>query len=313
MKLLLTDSDRFPFDDEDRRAIADAGHELVELAGHDPDDLAAAAAGAAAVFVYYAKLPVEQVARLDGCRVLARCGTGYDNIDVAAARAREIEVVYVPDYGIDDVSDHTLALLLCVARKVALSDRAVRSGAWPSYADLGRMQRLRGSVLGLLGYGRIARAVATRARALGTRVIAHDPFVTDADVDLVERDDLFRQAHLVSVHTPLTAETRGSVGERELALMRSGSILVNTSRGPIVDGAALAAALRSGRLAGAGIDVFETQPLPEDHPLRACETAVLTPHSAAYTEEALAEVRKRPLADVLRILRGETPLDPVPA
>ncbi|MBA2294328.1 MAG: C-terminal binding protein, partial [Actinobacteria bacterium] len=126
MKLLLTDSDRFPFDDEDRRVIADAGHELVELPGHDPDDVAVGAAGAAAVFVYYAKLPAEQIGRLESCRVLARCGTGYDNIDVAAARARDIEVVYVPDYGTDDVSDHALALLLGVARKVALSDRAVR-------------------------------------------------------------------------------------------------------------------------------------------------------------------------------------------
>ena len=313
MKLLLTDSDRFPFDEEDRRAIADAGHELVELPGHEPDEVAVAAASAAAVFVYHAKLSAEQVARLDGCRVLARCGTGYDNIDVPAARGRGIEVVYVPDYGVDDVSDHALALLLAVARKVALSDRAVRAGAWPAYADLGPMRRLRGSVLGLLGYGRIARALTGKALALGMRVIAHDPFVSEADVELVGRDVLFREAHVVSVHVPLSEETRGSVGERELALMQPGSILVNTSRGPVVDGTALARALRAGRLAGAGLDVFEAQPLPDGHLLRECETAVLTPHSAAYTEESLAEVRKRSLADVLRVLRGESPLDPVPA
>ena len=172
------------------------------------------------------------------------------------------------------------------------------------------MHRLRGRTLGLLGYGRIARGLAGKARALGLDVIAHDPYVAEATATKAE---LFRTSDFVSVHVPLTAETRHAVGEAELALMKPGAILVNTARGPVVDTIALARALREGRLGGAGIDVFEEAPLPPDHPLRDCPTAVLTPHSAAYTEESLAEVRKRPLADVLRILRGESPESPVPA
>jgi D-3-phosphoglycerate dehydrogenase len=307
---LLTDADRFPFDAEDRAALADAGVELRELAGHDAEEIVEAGREADVIFVYYAKFPRATIERLNGCRVLARCGTGYDNIDVPAARERGIEVVFVPDYGVDDVSDHALALLLACWRKLALSDRAVRAGAWPAYPELAPLRRLRGATLGLYGYGRIARRVAEKARALGMEVIAHDPYVPEATAT---REQLFRESDAVSVHVPLSEETRGSVGAAELALMKPGAILVNTSRGPIVDGNAVAAALRAGRLGGAGLDVFEEQPLPPDHPLRACETAVFTPHSAAYTEESLAEVRKRPLADALRVLRGEPPRDPVPA
>jgi phosphoglycerate dehydrogenase-like enzyme len=307
---LLTDADRFPFDGDDRAALAEAGVELRELRGHERDDIAAAAQGVDVIFVYYAKLDEALIARLDGVRVLARCGTGYDNIDVPAARGAGIEVVYVPDYGTDDVSDHALALLLACARNVARSDRAIRSGAWPGYGELAPMHRLAGRTLGLLGYGRIARALAAKARVLGMRVIAHDPHVDEAEAS---RDQVLRESDFVSIHVPLDDSTRGSVGERELRAMKPGAVLINTARGPIVDGIALAGALRDGHLGGAGLDVFETQPLPDQHPLRACETAVFTPHSAAYSEESLAEVRKRPLADALRILRGEAPENPVPS
>jgi lactate dehydrogenase-like 2-hydroxyacid dehydrogenase len=138
---LLTDSDIFPFDAEDRAKLADAGVELRELAGHAPDEVVSAAKGADAVFVYYARFPRETIRELDGVRVLARCGTGYDNIDVNAARERGIEVVYVPDYGMDDIADHALALLFACARRIAESDRAVRAGVWPAYAALAQPRR----------------------------------------------------------------------------------------------------------------------------------------------------------------------------
>jgi D-3-phosphoglycerate dehydrogenase / 2-oxoglutarate reductase len=307
---LLTDADRFPFDADDRAALAAEGVELRELPGHEPEEVVAAAQGADAVFVYYARFPRETIERLNSVRVLARCGTGYDNIDVAAAREHGMQIVYVPDYGIDDVADHALALMLACARKIALSDRRVRAGDWPGYGELGPMFRLRGRTLGLFGYGRIGRRLGEKGQALGMRVLAHDPYVADA---AATREELFGASDVISIHVPLTPETQRAVGAAELAAMRPGAILVNTARGPIVDTAALAAALRDGRLGGAGIDVFEETPLAPDHPLRTCEAAVLTPHSAAYTEESLAEVRKRPLADALRILRGEAPHDPVPA
>jgi D-3-phosphoglycerate dehydrogenase len=307
--VLLTDADRFPFDPDDRASLAEARVELRELAGHEPDDVVAAAEGADGIFVYHARFPRETIARLDGVRVLARCGAGYDNIDVAAARARGIEVVYVPDYGVDDVADHALALLLACARRVAQSDRAVRSGEWPSYGELGPMHRLRGRTLGVIGYGHIGRNLAAKARALGLLVLVHDPYVAEESVALAE---LLRASDLVSLHVPLNDATRQMIGREELALMKPTAILVNTARGGVVDTDALVAAIAAGSLAGAGLDVFEQAPLPDDHPLRSLDNVVLTPHSAAYAEEALAEVRKRPLADALRVLRGERPKDAVP-
>jgi len=317
-RLLLTDRDRFPFGEEDRAAIAAAGATLAELDGHDADAIAAAGAEAAAVFVYHAKLTAELIERLPALRVIARCGSGFDNVDVAAARARGIEVVYVPDYGIDDVADHTLALLLAAARRVPASDRALREGRWLAYGQLGTMRRLRGSVLGLLGFGRIARAVATRARAFGMDLLVHDPGVGDDVLDAAgarradELTELLAGADALSIHLPLTPATRGLIGPAELALMRPGALLVNTSRGEIVDEAALAAALAGGRLVGAGLDVFELEPLPRDSPLIGMESAVVTPHSAAFSEQALAEVRSRALADALRVLAGQPPRDPAP-
>jgi D-3-phosphoglycerate dehydrogenase len=307
---LLTDSERFPFDVEDRAALAAEGVELRELPGHEPDAVVAAARGADVVFVYHARFSRETIARLDSLRVLARCGAGYDNIDVAAARERGIEVVYVPDYGIDDVADHALALILDCARKVTLCDRRVRAGQWPAYGDLAPMRRLRGRTLGLYGYGRIGRNLGDKARVLGMRVLAYDPYVDEATAT---RDELFGESDFLSIHVPLTEETRHSVGATEFAKMHRDAVLVNTARGSIVDTVALAAALRDGGLGGAGIDVFEEAPLPDDHPLRDCQTAVLTPHSAAFTEESVTEVRKRSIADALRLLRGEPPLNPVPA
>ena len=306
---VLTDADCFPFDADDRAALAAEGVELRELPGHEPEEVIAVAQGADAIFVYYARFPRETIERLAGVRVLARCGTGYDNIDVAAARERGMQVVYVPDYGVEDVADHALALMLACARKIALSDRHVRAGEWPSYHELGPMFRLRERTLGLFGYGRIGRRLGEKGEALGMRVLAHDPYTAEATAT---REELFSASDVVSIHVPLTPETRYAVGASELAAMKSRAILVNTARGPIVDTVALAAALRDGHLGGAGIDVFEEAPLHPDHPLRSCENAVLTPHSAAYTEEALAEVRKRALDDAIRVVNGKAARHPVP-
>jgi D-3-phosphoglycerate dehydrogenase len=316
--VLLTDRERFPFGAADHAALADAGVALAELDGHDPDAIAAAGAQAAGIFVYHAKLTAELIARLPALKVIARCGSGYDNVDVAAARARGIEVVYVPDYGVDDVADHTLALLLAAARRVTTSDRALRDGRWLAYEQLGEMRRLRGSVLGLLGFGRIAQAVGVRARAFGMELLVHDPGVGDdvlAAAGALRADDLGRLlagADVLSLHVPLLPSTRGLIGAAELAQLRPGALLVNTSRGEIVDETALEAALASGRLGGAGLDVFEHEPLSPTSSLIEMESAVLTPHSAAFSEQALAEVRGRALADALRVLAGRPPRDPAP-
>ncbi len=316
--LLLTDADRFPFAAPERAAIAAAGADLVALDGHDPAGIVAAGAGAEAIFVYHATVDAALLDRLPQLRVVARCGSGYDKVDVEAAHARGVEVVYVPDYGTDDVADHTLALLLACARRVPSSDRALRAGQWLPYAQLGAMRRLRGSTLGLLGFGRIARATAKRAFAFGMELLVHDPGVDDVTLAAAgarradDLNDLLARADALSIHLPLTPATHRLIGAPELAAMKPGSLLVNTSRGEIVDEDALAAALAGGHLGGAGLDVFETEPLPQDSPLIGLESAVVTPHSAAFSEQALAEVRTRALDDALRVLAGDPPRDPVP-
>jgi D-3-phosphoglycerate dehydrogenase len=316
MHALLTDSERFPFTPEEAERLDAAGLSLVELEGHDSDELVEAGRDAAAIFVYHAQLQKDVIGRLRACRVIARCGTGYDNIDVKAARARGIEVTYVPSFGTSDVADHTLALLLACARKLTAGDRAMRGGAWPTWRQLEPMHRLRGRTLGLVGLGRIGSEVAVRAQALGLELLVYDPYLSalvelGTAVDSLE--ELLRRSDIVSLHLPLTPETERLLDRRALSQMREGAILINTSRGRLVDEGALIEALESGRLAAAGLDVYETEPIRHDNRLLGLENAVLAPHSAAFTEEGLAEVRSRALADALRVVNGEPPRDPVPA
>jgi phosphoglycerate dehydrogenase-like enzyme len=326
---LLTDAERFPFDDEDHDILERCGVDLTEVAGHDPDAVAAAADGIEAIFVYSGSFDAALIARLPSCRMLARCGVGFDNIDLEAARRRGMVVTYVPSYGADDVAEHALALVLAAARRLRPCGLGVDAGRWPSYRELGPMRRVAASTLGVLGLGRIGRALAWRAAAIGMTVIAHDPYVVDTEPrwqagpgragparpgpERVGLDELLRRSDYLSVHLPLTAETRHLVGRRALSLMKPTAFLVNTSRGAVVDEAALAEALAAGSIAGAGLDVLETEPPAAGDPLLGRSDVTLTPHSAAYTEEALAEVRRVALEDVTRVLAGSEPLHPVPA
>lgn len=316
-RILLTDSDRFPFLPGELSELTDAGARLDLLAGHDPEDIASAGCSAAGVLVYSGRFDASLIARLRECRVLARCGVGYDNIDVRAAAERGMAVTYVPAYGADDVAEHAIALLFACARRIGSSDRAVQAGSWPSYGELGQMRRITGQTLGLLGFGRIARQVASRAGSLGLRVIAHDPFVEPATggaagPEFVSAERVFAESDFLSVHLPLTPDTRHLVGAGAFALMRSQAYLINTSRGGVVDQAALVAALKAGSIAGAGLDVLEREPPEARDELLGHPDVIITPHSAAFTEEALGEVRRTALADVVRVLRGQRPLHPVP-
>jgi D-3-phosphoglycerate dehydrogenase len=316
-RVLLTDGDRFPFAPAELSELTSAGGRLDLLAGHDPADIARMGATAAAVLVYSGRFDENLIARLPRCRVLARCGVGYDNIDVVAAAARGITVTYVPAYGAEDVAEHAIALLFACARRLAQSDREVQAGSWPSYRELGTMRRISGRTLGLLGFGRIAREVASRAAALRLRVIAHDPFVAPqagsaTQTQLVAADQLFAESDFLSVHLPLTPATRHLVGARELALMRPGAILINTSRGAVIDEPALVAALDAGLIGGLGLDVLEREPASLRDGLLGRPDVIITPHTAAYTEEALGEVRRTALADIVRVLRGQEPVHVVP-
>jgi D-3-phosphoglycerate dehydrogenase / 2-oxoglutarate reductase len=316
-RVLLTDSDRFPFAPGEVDELAEVGGVLDLLPGHDPEDIAVAGRSAAGILVYSGRFDAPLLARLGECRILARCGVGYDNIDVRAAAERGIAVTYVPAYGADDVAEHAIALLFACARRLGRCDRGVQAGRWPSYGELGQMSRLSGGTLGLLGFGRIAREVASRASGLRLRVIAHDPFVApaegrDAGAELVPARQLFAESDFLSVHLPLAPDTRHLVGREAFALMRPTAYLINTSRGAVVDQVALVAALDAGLIAGAGLDVLDVEPPEAADPLLRHPDVIITPHSAAYTEEALGEVRRTALADVVRVLRGQRPVYPVP-
>lgn len=316
-RLLLTDATMFPFGPRQLREIAEAGATLVEVAGHEPDDVARAGERCGAMFAYYVRVDEPLLSRMPDLQVVARCGVGYDRIDVEAARARGVAVTYVPGYGTADVAEHAIALLLACARRLGAIDREVQAGGWPTYAELGPMRRVAGSTLGLVGFGRIAREVARRARGLDMSVVAFDTALdagaaAGLGVEPVSFEALLERSDFVSVHVPLLATTRHLLDAAAFSRMRPGAVLVNTSRGPIVDQEALVAALDSGQIAGAGLDVLEREPpLAADRVLGRANVLV-SPHSAAYSEESFEELMTTALRDALAVLRGEPPRYLVP-
>ena len=251
------------------------------------------------------------IQRLRQCRVISRHGIGTDSIDSEAATEAHILVANVPDYGLDEVSDHAIALLLAAARNIARFHQTIRGGGWEC-REATPMLRLRGRRLGLVGFGRIGRLMAEKAQAFGLTVAAFDPYAAEAEavrrgVRLVAFDQLCAESDFVSLHAPLTAETRHLLGASALARMKPTAIIVNTSRGALLDQEALVQALQNGKLAGCALDVFEQEPLALDHPLRTMPQAVLTPHVAYYSEEAMADLRQKVVRNVLDVLNGFWP------
>src|SRR5437660_6076862 len=222
-------------------------------------------------------------------RVIGRAGVGVDNIDVAAATARGIVVMNAPDGNTITTAEHTIALLIALARRVPQANSSLKSGKWERKRFLG--VELQGKTLGIIGLGRIGRVVASRARAFGMKIIAYDPFMSpeqarDLEIELASLNEVFKQADFLTVHTPLTAETRGIVGRAAFAKMKQGVRIINCARGGLVDEEALREAIASGVVAGAAIDVFEQEPPPADHPLLQLDEVIATPHLGASTAEA---------------------------
>ena len=278
------------------------------------EDILAVARDADAVLVTYAKLPGDLLRQLTRCKAIGRFGLGVDNIDIPAAATLGITVTYVPDYCMQEVSDHAMALLLALVRKVPLSNKLVQSGRW-EVPPIVPIHRLSGQVLGLVGFGNIPRALAPKAKAFGLRVVTHDPYASadvlaQAAVDGVGFDALLRDVDFVSIHAPLLPATR-AVQRRSFGKMKKGAVRVNTARGPLVDEDALVAALDSGDLGGAALDVVTTEPLAKDSRLLGRDNVILTPHTAFYSVEALNELQTKCAADVARVLSGEKPVYPV--
>jgi D-3-phosphoglycerate dehydrogenase len=312
--IAVTDSP-FPSLDPAIAALKRIDPELRMAKSASADDILAVARDADAVLVTYAKLSGELLQELRRCKVIGRFGLGVDNIDTPAAARLGITVTYVPDYCLREVSDHAMALLLALARKIPFSNRLVQSGRW-EVPPIVPLRRLEGQVLGLVGFGNIPRALAPKAKAFGLRVITHDPYVS-ADVakalgvENTSFEDLLGRSDFVSVHAPLLPATRGLMNAAAFARMKKGAFLVNTARGPLVDETALVAALDSGHLAGAALDVVTVEPLATDSPLLQRDNVILTPHTAFYSVEALEELQTKCASDVARVLSGEKPIYPV--
>ena len=254
------------------------------------------------------RLGPERIDGMQRCRIIVRYGIGVDNVALEAARRRGIVVANVPDYCVDEVADHALALMLAVLRRVVPAHRVVRDGRWDVTVMAG-VRRLRELTLGVVGFGRIGRTVGTKASALGMRVVAYDPWVPaeairSAGAQPVSLDELLAQADVVTLHCPLTPETRHLLGAAQLARMKPTAYLVNTSRGELVDADALAEALRSGKLAGAALDVLPQEPPPAGHPLLSLDNVVVTPHVAWYSEDSLVELRTKAAQQVREVLLG---------
>jgi D-3-phosphoglycerate dehydrogenase / 2-oxoglutarate reductase len=305
----------FPSLDPERAVLEPLGVELRSQQCRSDDEIIALARDADGVLNCYAKMTAPVIEKLKRCKIIARYGIGVDNVDLAAASKAKILVTNVPDYCIDEVSDHALALLLALARRIAVADAAVKAGAWEVVAHAG-IRRLRGQTLGLLGFGKIAKALASKVQPLGMKVLVYDPYVDPALIaqhgaEGVSLDRLLAEADAVSVHVPLSAETTNLIGRRELALMKSAAFIINTSRGGIVDEQALAAALKEGGLSGAALDVLSIEPAAADHPLRQAPNIILTPHLGFYSRESVIELQTKAAEEVARALKGEPPRSPV--
>jgi phosphoglycerate dehydrogenase-like enzyme len=261
--------------------------------------------------VTFDPVTAEDLVGLPALRVIATPSVGFDHIDVAGATARGVWVVNVPDYCVDEMADHTLALLLAQVRGVVELDRSVREGEW-DYQAAGELRRVADVRLGIVGFGRIGRAVAARARALGMRVTVHDPLVSDDDVRAdgarpASLEDLLRASDAVTVHAPLTPATRGLIGADELALLPRGAVVVNVSRGPLVDTEALLDALRRGHLGGAALDVLDVEPPTADAPAPSAPRLVVNPHAGWYSERASERAVLRAAEAVRDVIEGRRP------
>jgi len=297
----------------ERALIEPLGLDVVLAPATDEHTLAGLAEHAKAMLVCYAPVPREVIEAAGECRVIARYGIGVDNVDVHAATEAGILVTNVPDYCLDEVADHTLALLLAVVRGIVGAAEVVRRGEWAVPQE--PLPRLRGRRLALIGLGGIGRRVAERALAFGLEVVGFDPLLEGTFPEGVRRVDMLDEAvadaDIVSLHAPMTPATGHLIDERLIRKMRRSPILLNTSRGGLVDLNALTEALDEGRLSAVALDVTEPEPLPVEHPLRRHPRALITPHIGFYSVEAQQELQRRAAEEVVRALSGEPPRCPV--
>ena len=304
----------FPNLDPARAVLSKIGAQLTLAEEAKPETILRVARDADALLATYAKITAEMIRQMTRCRIISRFGIGVDNVDIPAATERGIVVTKVPDYCIDEVSDHTMALLLSAVRKIPFANSMVHAGKWEMPAVV-PIHRLRGTVLGLMGFGRIPQLVAPKAQSFGMRVVSFDPYIPKevferARVESVEFRELLKISDYISIHSPLLPETQGLFNADAFRQMKPHAYLINTARGPIVDEEALAQALDAGQLAGAALDVMPKEP-PSGSPLFGRPNVIITPHTSFYSEESLVDLQTKAAEEVVRVLKGEAPKNPV--
>lgn len=301
-------------------AFTDVAHERAaadrvgaELAVHQctaPAETTEAVRGADVAFVNFAPMGAEQLAVMRPGATVIRYGVGFDNVDIDAGTRLGVRVANVPDYGVDTVADHAAALLLALLRRIPWYDAGIRARSWVRPGDAGPVPSFSATTVGLLGAGRIACSLADRLRPFGFRLLAHDPYadadaVADHGLTLVDLDTLLAESHGISLHVPVTPSTHRLVDRELLGRVRPGCVLVNTSRGALVDEAALAEALAEGGLGGAGLDVFDPEPLGADSPLRTAQNVLFSPHAAFYSETSLDNLQRLAAEEAVRAALGK--------
>jgi len=312
-KVVLTD---YVWDslDVEKKTLAGLA-DLVALQTKKPEEFLAEAADCDALLNTYAgPITADVMAKMPKCKIIARYGIGVDTIDLDAATAAGIIVTNNPTYCVEEVADHSMAMVLTCARKIAFYDRQVRAGQWT--VPPGKpMFRLASCTMGLVGYGNIARQVAVRAAAFGMRVIYSDPFVKEGQFDTpgkkVELNDLLKESDFISVHAPLMPQTRKMFNDQLFGMMKPTSYIINCSRGPLIDTDALVRALDSKKIAGCALDTTDPEPLPNPHPLRDRENVIINPRAAWYSEQAMVGLQAGAPSEVRRALSGEWPVNVV--
>ncbi|MFN0093424.1 MAG: C-terminal binding protein [Dehalococcoidia bacterium] len=296
----------------ERRVIESAGGELRTTRARSEDELIENVKDADALLVLGARITRRVIENMPNCKLIVRYGVGLDTLDIPAATEHGIVIAHFPDFCQPEVANQAILLLLACAKKLTRVEQAVRSGKWRT-GPLGPMGAILGETVGLVGFGNIAQAVVPRAKALGMRVIAFDPFITSGvfrtwDVErCATLEDLLRRSDYVSIHTPLAESTRHLISTEQFAQMKPSAYIINTSRGPVIDEKAMIAALQSGQIAGAGLDVFEVEPLPGDSPLCTMDNVTLMPHSASYSDESFELMKERVGQAVADIIQGRWP------
>ena len=310
-RVLVTDF-VWPSTEPERAVLAQIGAEIIEAPDPSEDTLASLAADSDAIMTCFAQVTEKVVRSAKKCIVISRYGVGVDNIAVDTATNEGIIVTYVPDYCVDEVSDHVMALLLTWNRQVVFYNQVAKQGRWEGTRSPVPLVRLRGRTIGVVGLGRIGRAVAAKAGAFGLDVLAHDPYLapnapTPDGVKVVDLPTLLGQSDYVSLHTPLNEETRGLISTREFNQMKSDAFIINCARGPIIDEDALYFALRNRVIAGAGLDVMEQAAPPASHPMFQLDNLLVTPHVGFLSQESVLELETRTAQATVDVLQGRMP------